>query len=100
MPADLFLTSVVAVRAPLTEGGAAPAPDAPTPGSVILLEVSGAGYKDKVTSSEPIIEFRNALRQSGSFGESSDLQKLPTPGPDEYLREFKLNLVLKAPLTT
>lgn len=100
LPADIFLTSVVAVREPIPENGAPASPGSAAPGSIIRLEVSGAGYKDKVPSPSPIIEFRDALRKSEFFSETSDFQRLSTPAPDQYIREFKLNLVLKTPLRT
>lgn len=103
LPDDLFLSSVVAIREPVPDPNAPPAPrspDAPAPGSVLRLEISGGGYKDKVTSPSPIIGFRDALRQSSWFSESSDFQRLSTPTADQYLREFKLNLILKKPLET
>jgi type IV pilus assembly protein PilM len=102
LPPDLFLTSVAPVREPLVADanasvtpGAEPAP----PGSVIRLEITGAGYKDKVPSPTSIIEFRDRLRQSPSFGEQSDFLRLSTPTADQYIREFKLNLILKKPLS-
>ncbi len=102
LPPDIFLTSIVAVREPLPDPNnpVPPQPGSPVPGSIVRLEVAGAGYKDKVTSPTPIIEFRDVLRKSEFFSEASDFQRLSTPAADEYLREFKLNLVLKAPQST
>ena len=100
LPPDVFLTSVVAVRVPPPDPSVPSAPDAPPPGSIVSFEVSGGGYKDKVASPTPIIGFRDTLRQSPWFSESSDFQRLSTPTADQYIREFKLNLTLKSPLRT
>ncbi len=98
LPPDIFLTGIVPVRAPLAEDAAAPGSEGIAPGSVIRLEITGVGYKDKVTEPAPIIEFRDRLRKSPSFGEQSDFLRLSAPSADQYLREFKLNLLLKKPL--
>jgi hypothetical protein len=101
LPADVFLTSVTAIRVPSPDPNAPPAmPGGPQPGSIIGFEVSGGGYKDKVVSPTPIIGLRDALRQSPWFSETSDFQRLSTPTSDQYIREFKLNLMLKKPLST
>jgi type IV pilus assembly protein PilM len=101
LPPDVFLTSVVAVRAPMPDPTQPPpGPDAPVPGSVVSLDITGGAYKDKVPSPSPIIGFRDALRQSPWFSETSDFQRLSTPTGDQYIREFKLTLNLKKSLTT
>jgi type IV pilus assembly protein PilM len=101
LPADVFLTSVTAIRVPSPDPNAPPPmPGGPQPGSIIGFEVSGGGYKDKVVSPTPIIGLRDALRQSPWFSETSDFQRLSTPTSDQYIREFKLNLMLKKPLST
>ena len=94
LPPDIFLTSVVAVREPLTEPTATPGA---VPGAVIRLEIAGAGYKDKVPNPAPIIKYRDDLRKSASFSEASDFLLLSTPRADQFVREFKLNLILKTP---
>lgn len=100
LPPNLFLTSVVTVRQPESPQNAPPpSPDAPPPGAAIAIEVSGVGYKDVVTSSAPIIEFRDQLRKSEFFTEATDFILLPQPGADQYVREFKLNVVLRKPLS-
>ena len=94
LPPDIFLTSVVAVREPLTEPTTTPGA---VPGAVIRLEIAGAGYKDKVPNPAPIIKYRDDLRKSASFSEASDFLLLSTPRADQFVREFKLNLILKTP---
>lgn len=98
LPPDLFLTSIAPVRAPVADANAPRNEGDPQPGSVFRFELVGVGYKDKVTSTAPIVEFRDKLRQSPSFSEKSDFLRLSAPSADQYLREFKLNLILKNPL--
>lgn len=98
LPADLFITTLTPIRgeAAAPAAGQPPAPQ----GSVTRIEISGAGYLDKITSATPIREFRDKLRTSPSFGETTDITWLPTPGPEQYVREFRIVIVLKDPLAT
>lgn len=103
LPDDLFLTSVTPVREPMPDPnappGAAPSSGAP-PGACTRIEISGVGYLDKITSATPIREFRDRLRTSASFAESTDITWLPTPAGGQFVREFRISIVLKKPLTT
>lgn len=102
LPQDLFLVRVAPMRVapvdpnradPQTEGAIQP------PGTLMRIEVEGVGYLDKVRSTAPILEYRDKLRQSSLFdAEKTEITFLPTPGPDQYVRRFRINVELKEPL--
>lgn len=103
LPNELFLLNVVPVRQPSSPaapdqgGDDALVADGP-PGSVVAIEVEGAGYLDLVTSATPIREFRDRLRALEWFTQSTEITWLPTPAPDQYVRQFKIRVALKEPL--
>jgi hypothetical protein len=69
------------------------------PGALTAIEISGLGYQDKITSATPIREFRDRLRASEFFAPSTEITWLPTPGQESVVREFKIIVVLKQPIT-
>ncbi|MDD2237202.1 MAG: hypothetical protein PHG65_08370, partial [Kiritimatiellae bacterium] len=71
-----------------------------TPGPLLLtrLELSGVGYMDKVADAQPIRDFRDRLRESDWFADTTEIRRQPSPQPGGYLREFELDAVLEKPL--
>lgn len=64
------------------------------------IEISGYAYKDKVPTARPIIEFRDILRSSTYFKENDETQivRQPSPGPDDYVREYRIQVALETPI--
>lgn len=99
LPPDLFLVQVIPVRAPAVDPTRPPpSPDAPPPGTLLGLDIEGVGYLDKITSATPIREYRDHLRESALFAPATEITWLPTPSPDQFVRRFKINVVLKEPV--
>lgn len=99
LPPDLFLVRLTPVRQSVPEPNMPPpSPDSPAPGHVISIDLEGLGYLDKITSATPIREYRDALRESPLFDAATEITWLPTPAPDQFVRRFKLNVVLKEPI--
>ncbi|HRZ13747.1 MAG TPA: type IV pilus assembly protein PilM [Kiritimatiellia bacterium] len=83
-------------------------PNAPPPdpsaassaaGPVKTLELSGLAYEDKAGSGSTITSFRDKLRQMPLFDpEKTDIIWQPSPAQDDFVRQFKILLVLKSPL--
>ncbi len=61
------------------------------------IEITGRAYLDKVRRGEPIREFRDRLRASPFFTDETDIMWQPSPGPEDYVRQFKIVLVLQEP---
>ncbi len=95
LPADLFLTAITPEREPKADVNQAGQAGAPA-GSVVRVEISGMGYRDKVVSTAPIIDFRDKLRASPLFDEKTDFRLLPDAG--QYVREFTIAVELREPL--
>lgn len=97
------------VSAPPMGFGAAPA--APTPAAALpstavdALELTGFAYMDKVALGTPgqaddgLLKFRDDLRASPLFDDTkTDLDKLPQPARDDFVREFTIKAVLTTPV--
>jgi len=99
LPNGMWLTSVKAVAgapAAAVPPGAPAAPQAPAQG-VTKVEISGLGYRDKVTSAN-IRDFRDKLRAASLFAPDTDIIWQPAPGQDDYVIQFKILISLKAAL--
>ncbi len=92
----MWLTRINPVAA--LPGAAAPA-GAPASSAtrVTAIELEGMGYLDKIKSSEKIGEFRDKLRNSGLFSDSTEIVWQPPARPDAPTLEFKILAVLEAP---
>jgi len=111
LPPDLWIVQVTPVRVsdadvaanriPQTRDPAAnAAPPAPlNVGDLKGLTVRGMGYTDKVKSPEYIHTFRDNLRASEMFSVKTEFISQPTPGPNEYTREFTLSIVMEQPIS-
>jgi Tfp pilus assembly protein PilN len=102
LPPEIWISYLKPVRAPRDPNNpTAPAPDGSAPGVVSKIELSGFGYIDKVASGQPIINFRDQLRNSALFdnGAGTDITWSPSPAADDFVREFKLMVTLKQPIT-
>jgi len=97
IPDGMWLTSLKAIEE--TGGISTEAEGEETqPGGIRRIELSGLGWIDKVTSTAPIIAFRNNLRASDYFTEESEITWSPAPGPDDHTREYKIVAVLEEPV--
>ena len=94
LPDGMWLTSVK----PVYEQGEPDRRGMPGPLQLTRLELSGVGYMDKVADAQPIREFRDRLRESAFFADTTEIRRQPSPQPDGYLREFELDAVLENPL--
>ena len=61
------------------------------------VQVKGLIFSDKATD-RSIAEFRDRLRQSPLFAESSEIVLAPLPNLDDYARQFTIEIGLKQPL--
>jgi len=105
LPDGMWLTSVkpVVAEAPAGEGQPEYAPPdqaAPAAGSIQSVEISGLGYRDKVTSESPIRDFRDRLRQSELFGPETDIIWQPAPAPDDFVIQYRIEVKLKQPISS
>ncbi len=109
LPDGVWLTSVVPIRErveadrdePTTRRRPGTAPDARTTatlGDIITIEISGLGYTDKIPNAQPIYGFRDALRESDFFTETTEIDRLPPVPPNTYVREFRILLQLQEPI--
>ncbi|MCF7838585.1 MAG: pilus assembly protein PilM [Candidatus Marinimicrobia bacterium] len=69
-----------------------------TASAVSELELTGHGYIDKVANAQPIRAFRDRLRELDWFSAETEIRLMPTPGPDDFARDFTLRVVLEKPL--
>ncbi|MCO5044252.1 MAG: type IV pilus assembly protein PilM [Verrucomicrobia bacterium] len=99
LPPDLFLLQVTPIRVPPVDPNRPPSDEEQAksgpPGTLISIDVEGAGYLDKITSATPIREYRDKLREAKLFSPATEITWLPTPAPDQYVRRFKINIVMK-----
>ena len=97
IPDGMWMTAVKPVAdpsvVPAVEGQ-----EAPPAGAVTAIEVTGLGYRDKITSGSAILAFRDKLRQSALFAKETEIKWQPSPGPEDNVLEFKILVVLKNPL--
>lgn len=97
IPDGMWLTAVKPVSdpsiVPAQEGQPPPPPDA-----VTAIEVTGLGYRDKMTSGSAILGFRDKLRMSPLFAKETEVKWQPSPGAEDNVLEFKILVVLKNPL--
>ena len=103
LPGELWIASAKPVRTPVDSNNPqAPAADGTQPGTVSKIELSGFGYIDKVASGQPVINFRDRLRQSASFdsGTGTEITWHPSPAAHDTVREFKIVVTLKQPITS
>jgi type IV pilus assembly protein PilM len=103
LPGELWLASTKPVRSAVDPNNpTAPAADGTAPGSVSKIEISGFGFIDKVASGQPIINFRDRLRQSPLFdsGTGTEITWQPSPAAEDTVREFKIVVTLKQPITS
>ena len=105
LPDGMWLTSVkpVVAEASPTEGQPGYVQDqegAPAAGSVQSVELSGLGYRDKVTSESPIRDFRDRLRQCELFGPETDIIWQPAPAPDDFVIQYRIEVKLKQPISS
>ncbi len=84
--------ATVRARAAQSEEAAQP------PSAIERIEISGLGYIDKIPSARPIQDFRTALRNSELFTDETDITWSPLPAANTYVREFRMELVLEAPI--
>ena len=66
---------------------------------IVGVQVRGVGYLDKAETAAPIQDFRDALRAEPQFDEGTEIQRQPSPGKDDYLREFELLIKLTEPMS-
>lgn len=105
LPRGLWISHFIPLRSPLTgsASGVAAIPTAGVgtvpPGSVSKIELTGHGYIDDIGSADPIIQFRDKLRVSDKFGEKTEITWTPTPLAGEFIRNFKIEVALKKPIT-
>lgn len=103
LPGELWIANTKPVRTPADSNNPqAPAADGTMPGTVSKIELSGFGYIDKVASGQPVINFRDRLRQSPSFdaGTGTEITWHPSPAAHDTVREFKIVVTLKQPITS
>ena len=106
LPDGMWLTSVKPLAAKAPEGEGQPgyeSPDeaeAPAAGAIQSVEISGLGYRDKVTSESPIRDFRDRLRGSDLFGPETDIIWQPAPAPDDFVIQYKIEVKLKQPISS
>ncbi len=101
LPPDLFLLHVNPIRVPPIDPNRPPVggeEQSAPPGTLVSIDVEGAGYLDKVTSATPIREYRDKLREAKLFSPATEITWLPNPAQDQYVRRFKINIVLKEPV--
>lgn len=97
IPPELWLSHVAPIRQPVADPNVAASPDAPPPGSVLKLELSGYGYMDRVGNGRAIIDFRDQLRKSEWFepGTGTEIVWQPSPAAGAIWREFRIVATLK-----
>lgn len=64
---------------------------------ITYLEISGMGFKDKVEDSTVDL-FRDRLRESSHFSETTEFVSKPAIGVDEYAHKFTIQAILREPL--
>ncbi len=97
LPEDLFLININPVRQAMPDAASGVAPSDVAPGTLTALDIEGVGYLDKVTSATPIRDFRDRLRASDRFTPQTEITWQPTPASDQFVRQFKIRVVLKEP---
>ena len=104
LPEGVWLTSVKPtqlVSAAPADGAGQPAAtgqEAPAVKGIQAVELIGRGYRDKVTSAEVIRMFRDKLRTMPLFSDQTEIRWQPSPGPDDFVIEFRIDAVLKQPV--
>lgn len=99
LPQGVWVSSIKPVRIKAPADGTAPE-GAPPVGSVNRFELTAHGYVDEVQTTKPIFDFRDRLRASPLFDDQATEDKLkPSPREGEFIRNFTLDVVLKAPVS-
>jgi len=65
---------------------------------ITAIEISGMGYRDKITSGTMIRDFRDILRTQAAFSDETDIIWQPTPAPEDLVIQFKILLTLEEPI--
>lgn len=105
LPKSLWISRLTPVRVPVTAAGApgteqlAGGATTAAPGSIFKIEITGHGYIDDVTSATPILGFRDKLRTLPLFNEKTEVTWNPSPVSGEYVRNFKIEVMLRDPIT-
>ncbi len=107
LPEGVWLTSVSPIREQLEieaeeetrrRRTAQPRETQTEAGDITAVEISGLGYTDKVPNAQPIYAFRDSLRESDFFKETSEIDRLPPVPQGTYVREFRIVLQLEDPI--
>ena len=72
-------------------------------GRASKLVITGSGFKDQIkkyetTDATPLEVFRNRLRATDAFQDSTDILEQPLSGREHYLSEFKIRIDLEEPI--
>ena len=101
MPKGLWISKLTPIRATASAASADAAPGSTpvAPGSVTKIEIIGHGYIDEVASATPILGFRDRLRTLPLFTEGTEITWSPSPISGEFVRNFKIEVALRNPIT-
>lgn len=102
MPKGLWVSHFTPIRTPMLSPNQVAPPaeaDAPKPGEVGKIELTGHGYIDEIDTPTPIKAFRDKLRTVPLFGEKTEITWSPTPQAGEFIRNFKIEVMLKQPIS-
>ncbi len=106
LPPGMWISHVTPMRTPMAAPGSAPAAvtqgsNAVPPGAVGKIELTGHGYIDEFPTPKPISDFRDRLRASPFFnnGDDTKISWSPSPHEGEFVRNFKIEITLKQPIS-
>lgn len=102
LPKGLWISRFDPVREPMlppNQQPPPPQPGVPQPGEVGRIELSGHGYIDEIDTPAPIKAFRDKLRTMPLFAEKTEITLSPTPQAGEMMRNFKIEVILKQPIS-
>jgi len=97
LPAGMWLTSVSPIIETTKENKSG---EELKKSTIPAIEVTGMGYIDDIQSAQPILDFRDILREADFFNaEETEIQLTPAPLAADVSREFKILIVLENPLS-
>ena len=106
LPTNIWLSQIIPLREPVNAPAAMTAPGseaqegpAAPPGLIGKIAITGHGYTDEIKSTGPVNELLVKLQGSSLFSERTKIDYQPLPAEGDVVRNFRIVIFLKKPLS-